>query len=200
MKKSLLTILRDKRTGTAAFRRAAHTVSGLLALETFQYITEQTKPITTPVGKTTGYYPKQHIVLVPVLRAGLALLPAFLHYFEDARVGFVGFKRDETTAEAHEYYRNIPKITSKDIVILLDPMIATGGSSIKATEAILKAGAKQESIIAVFLVSAPEGIAAFKKEFPRIKIVIGTEDERLNSKKYIVPGLGDFGDRYFGTV
>jgi uracil phosphoribosyltransferase len=200
MKQSLLTILRDKKSSTSAFRRAADTIARSLALEAAEYITEQTVRIATPVARTTGFRLKEQIVLIPILRSGLALLPSFLELFDEARVGFIGLKRDEKTAVAHEYYRNIPRIAKKDTVMVLDPMIATGGSAIETVRAILASGAKESQIITIFLIGAPEGLQRFKTAFPDIKIVIGTVDEKLNKNNYIVPGLGDFGDRYFGTV
>ncbi len=200
MKQSLLTILRNKKSTTSAFRRTTNTIARSLALEAAEHITEQKIKIATPVARTAGFRPKEQVVLIPILRSGLALLPSFLELFDEARVGFIGLKRDEETAVAHEYYRNIPRITKKDTVIVLDPMIATGGSAIETVRAILAAGAKESQIIAVFLIGAPEGLERFKTTFPDIKIVIGTVDEKLNKHNYVVPGLGDFGDRYFGTV
>lgn len=199
MKSSIYTILRDTNTSTADFRRAAEQAATLLACETLQHIEEEAIAIETPVARTTGYKPKRSIVLVPILRSGLALLPSFLHFFEDARVGFVGCRRNETTAVAEEYYRNFPKINTDDTVIILDPMLATGGSSKDAISALIESGVPEKNIIAAYLVGAPEGKSFLETSFPGMTIVVGALDQKLNDKKYIVPGLGDFGDRYFGT-
>ncbi len=200
MKQSLLTTLRDARTDTAAFRRAAHGVARLLAAEAVTHCAERTAPIETPVAPTIGYYPERQITLVPVLRAGLALLPTFMECFENARVGFAGFRRDEETAESKEYYRNLPPFSAEDQIIVLDPMLATGGSALATIEAVITAGGHAKQIIAVFVVAAPEGLQRLKERFPEVTIISAAYDEKLNDKKYIVPGLGDFGDRYFGTM
>ena len=199
MKDILITTLRDKKTSTATFRKAADDLAIHLANETMHYLEKQKISIQTPLTKTAGYKIKNKIVLVPILRAGLALLPAFLKTFEDSQVGFIGLKRDEKTYEAKLYYKNIPKISNKDNVIILDPMLATGGSLVEAIKILIAGGAKEEKIIYVGVVSAPEGLANLKKYFPKVLAIIAAHDKKLNKQKYILPGLGDFGDRYLKT-
>lgn len=199
MKDILITILRDKKTSTAKFRKAADNLATNLANETMHCLEKQKVPIQTPLIKTAGYRIKNKVILVPILRAGLALLPSFLKTFEDAGVGFIGLKRDEKTYEAKLYYKNIPKISPKDNVLILDPMLATGGSLVEAIKILINAGAREEKIFYVGVVSAPEGLANLKKYFPKVQTVIAVHDQKLNKNKYILPGLGDFGDRYFNT-
>ncbi|MEK7569236.1 MAG: uracil phosphoribosyltransferase [Patescibacteria group bacterium] len=180
--KAPLLILRDKKTTTGEFRKASNEISGILAKEVSRRLHKKEK----------------NVVIVPILRAGLALLPAFIDAFREARVGFIGLKRDEKTFKPKEYYKNIPKISKSDMVIVLDPMLATGSSAVACIEALIKAGAREESVTFVGVISAPEGLINLQKHFPRIDTVIAVHDEKLDKHKYIVPGLGDFGDRYFG--
>lgn len=177
-----LTTLRNRKATTGVFRNSAHKVALILAKEVSR---------RTPKEKK--------IILVPILRAGLALLPAFIEKFPEARVGFIGLKRDEKTFEPKAYYKNIPKISKNDRVIILDPMLATGGSAVAGARTLLGEGAREENIIFVGVISAPEGLENLQKNFPRIDVIIAAHDKKLNKKGYIVPGLGDFGDRYFGN-
>lgn len=174
------TALRNKKTKTEEFRKSAHEVAHKLAKEVSRHTT------------------KKRIILVPILRAGLALLPAFIEKFPEASVGFIGLKRNEKTLKPKAYYQNIPKISKNDTVIVLDPMIATGGSAVAGITALVKAGARKENIIFVGVISAPEGIANLQKNFPLVRILCAEYDKKLDKRGYIVPGLGDFGDRYFG--
>lgn len=199
MKDVLITTLRDKKTSTAGFRKAADDLAAHLANETMHCLEKQKISIQTPLAKTTGYKIKGEVILVPILRAGLALLPAFLKTFEDAQVGFIGLKRDEKTYEAKLYYKNIPKLSPKDNVLILDPMLATGGSLVEAIRILISAGAKEEKIFYVGVVSVPEGLANLKNNFPKVQTIIAVHDQKLNKNKYILPGIGDFGDRYFKT-
>lgn len=180
-----LITLRDKKTPTGAFRKAAREIADILAKEVSRRLCGKNK--------------EKNIVLVPVLRAGIALLPAFLEKFPEARVGFIGLKRNEKTFKTKKYYQNIPTISKSDRIIVLDPMLATGGSAVVAIGELVKAGAHEKNITFVGVISAPEGIVNLQKHFPRIDTVIAVHDEGLSKKKYIVPGLGDFGDRYFGA-
>lgn len=141
----------------------------------------------------------QGVVLVPILRSGVALLASFLEVFTAARVGFVGLKRNEKTLKARAYYKNIPPIKKNDIVIVLDPMLATGGSAVVGIRTLLKMGAREENIVFAGVIAAPLGVEKLRKNFPEITIVLGVCDKGLDTKGYIVPGVGDFGDRYFGT-
>lgn len=199
MKELLLTILRDKNTKTADFRKAADDLALILANEAAEFLPKEKIAIQTPLAKTAGYKFKNEIMLVPILRAGLALLPAFLKTFPNAKAGFIGLKRDEKTFQSKLYYKNIPKISGNDSVIILDPMLATGGSLVETIKILLDSGTKQEKIIYVGVVSAPEGLKNLKRTFPKIKTIISVHDQKLNKQKYIVPGLGDFGDRYFSS-
>lgn len=199
MREVFLTQLRNKKSSRVAFRAAALKLAHLLAQEVMSLIDAKTITVQTPLAKTTGAILKQNIILVPILRSGIALLPAFLYYFEEASVGFIGLKRDEKTAIAQEYYRNLPKIKKQDLVFLLDPMLATGGSSLDTIKILLEQGVTQENIIAVFLISAPDGIKLLQTAYPKVRLIIGVQDKALNNKKYILPGIGDFGDRFFGT-
>lgn len=199
IKEMFMTILRDKKTSRAQFRQASDRLADLLAHEAAQHLSVQKISIETPMGSTTGIELKDPIILVPILRSGITLMSAFLRYFENAKVGVVGLKRDEKTAQAHWYYENLPTLTGKEQFIILDPMIATGGTGIETLKKITKRGIPQEKILYASIICAPEGIAAIRAEFPHINMITIAIDDHLNAKKFIVPGLGDFGDRYFGT-
>lgn len=173
--------LRNRKSSTKDFRKSADEVAKALASEIAQHVA------------------KERIILVPILRAGLALLPAFIEKFPEARVGFIGLKRNEKTLKPKAYYQNIPKISKSDTVLVLDPMLATGGSAVAGITALIKAGAREENIIFVGVISAPEGIAKLQKNFSLVQILCAEYDKKLDKKGYIVPGLGDFGDRYFGN-
>lgn len=138
-----------------------------------------------------------NILIITILRAGLAMLEPAMQFFPNAPIGIAGIKRDEQTAVANEYYWNVPNIDQHTTILLLDPMLATGGSMLSVLEKIAKENPKEIRIVSV--VSAPEGIKAIHTAFPNIHIFTAAVDSHLNDKKYIVPGLGDFGDRYFGT-
>lgn len=195
-----LTMLRNKTSDIQAFRTASDRLAHSLAEEAVYHLKTKKLKIETPVGKTTGSALAEDIILLPILRSGLALLPTFLAFLPSARVGFIGLKRDEKTAIASEYYRNIPKAKKNMRVVILDPMLATGGSACDTLRALTQSGVKQSSILFVSLIAAPEGVARVKQEFPQIDLITGVVDKSLNKQKYIVPGIGDFGDRYFGTV
>ena len=199
MKETLITILRDKNTTRFDFRDATEKLAYILANETSQYLEKESKKLQTPLGEATGSYFKNKCMFVPILRSGIVLLEPFLKYFREAMVGFVGLKRDEKTAIPNLYYKNIPKIAADDNVVVLDPMIATGGSAIEALKILVEDGIQEDKIIFVAVIGSEEGVANIKKNFPNIKIIIVQVDPSLNAHKFIVPGLGDFGDRYFGT-
>ena len=199
MKNTLLTILRNKETSAKEFRKASEKLAYLLAGEIADHLSKDSISIETPISPATGTQIKDEIILVPILRSGIALLTYFMQFFERAKVGFVGLQRDEKTAIAEQYYYKVPTIKPNDNVVLLDPMIATGGSAIAALHILKKAGASEEKIYFAAIIAAQEGIDAVKKVFPKITICVAHIDQELNDKKYIVPGLGDFGDRYFGT-
>lgn len=192
-----LTILREKETSTVAFRRHAGIVSKILLIEATRHLSLTDKPIETPLAPMTGQQLADNIVVVPVLRAGLAMLFALQDFLPAASVGFIGLERDEQTAQAREYYQKLPKIFASSKIIVLDPMLATGGS-LNETVTVLK-DKKAESITFVCIVAAPEGIETIQRDHPDVSIITSAIDDELNDQKFIVPGLGDFGDRYFGT-
>lgn len=192
-----LTILRDKNTRTEEFRRHADIVSKILILEATKHMSLQEKAIETPLSSFSGKELKDEVIIVPVLRAGLAMLFATREMLPNASVGFIGLERDEKTAIAREYYKKIPKILSENIVFVVDPMLATGGSMDDTLAAVKDRGAKR--LVCVSIVSAPEGVHRVEMNHPDVPIITAAMDVRLNDKAYIVPGLGDFGDRYFGT-
>ncbi len=192
-----LTMLRDKSVRTEEFRRHSDVVSKILILEATKQMSLQDKPIETPLCSYVGKELKDEVIIVPVLRAGLAMLFAAREMLPNASVGFIGLERDEKTAIAREYYKKIPKILSTNIVFVVDPMLATGGSMDDTLRAVKERGAKR--LVAVSIVSAPAGVTRVSTNHPDVPIVTASLDEKLNELSYIVPGLGDFGDRYFGT-
>jgi uracil phosphoribosyltransferase len=153
--------------------------------------------VQTPLAPARGFRIGREVVLVPVLRAGLGMLDSILQLIPNARVGFIGLKREETTLRAQFYHKSLPKNLSRFEVILIDPMLATGGSAVAALDLLAEQGAKQVRL--VNLVAAPEGIRRVRKSYPKLPIFTAAIDRRLNNKGYILPGLGDVGDRLFGT-
>ncbi len=153
--------------------------------------------VETPLGPAAGERIATDVVIVPVLRAGLAMLDAVLELVPSARVGHIGLQRDEATAQASQYYARLPTRLEESFVLLVDPMLATGGSAVAALELLRQAGAGRPRLVCI--VAAPEGIATVERHFPEADIFTPAIDERLNAAKYIVPGLGDFGDRLYGT-
>lgn len=195
--KHKLSIMRDKNTSTYIFKQNLDEIAKLMAYEVTRNIPLKEKEIETPICKTTGYEMDQKIVLVPILRAGMGLVDGFRDIIPTAKIGHIGMYRDEETLEPIEYYAKFPKGMAESIVIVTDPMLATGGSACSAITNIKKRGAK--TILLVCLVGAPEGAARVQREHPDVDITLAAMDEGLNEKGYIVPGLGDAGDRLFGT-
>ena len=189
--------LRDKRTEPEDFRRSLAQVAALMIYEATRSLETRSVSVTTPLAKTTAQKLSRDVVLVPVLRAGLGMLNAILDLIPNARVGFIGLKRHEQTLKAAVYHKSLPENLSNFEVILIDPMLATGGSSVAALN--LLAERKARHVRMVNLVAAPEGIRYVQRFFPKVPIFTGAIDEGLNGKGYIVPGLGDAGDRLFGT-
>lgn len=200
VKDRLLTVLRDERTGIEGFRLAAERLSETLVQEASILIPSEPLPITTPMAKTTGSRVKGPVVLIAILRAGLSMVPAFQLHFPGSPIGLYGFRRNKVTALPELYYENIPPLDNNPTVLLLDPMLATGGTSAAAINSLKQKGIAEEKIIFVGILGSAAGKARLEREFPKLRIVIGAVDPELNDKKFIVPGLGDFGDRYFGTV
>jgi uracil phosphoribosyltransferase len=189
--------LRDARTAPPAFRRAANRISVLLAAEALRDVPVSPAVVTTPLGPADGHVVKTDVVVVPVLRAGLGMLDAVLELLPSARVGHIGLQRDEATAIASRYYSKLPPSVADSFVLMIDPMLATGGSAAAAIDLIKSAGAK--TIRMICIVSAPEGVKLLEARHPDVVIYTPVIDRELNAHKFIVPGLGDFGDRLYGT-
>ena len=193
----VITHLRDKTTKPATFRTLCYQISLLLAVETTRNLTTEAKPIETPLEPMTGrVLTHQPLVVVPILRAGLGMVQPFLDIFPDVSVGYIGLERDHTTAIARSYYCKLPVVTGRR-VLLVDPMLATGGSAVKAIDVVRDAGGADITLVSI--VSSPEGVAEVERHYPKLPIFTAALDRGLNAKKYIIPGLGDFGDRLYGT-
>ncbi|MBN9377523.1 MAG: uracil phosphoribosyltransferase [Chlamydiales bacterium 38-26] len=199
MKKILISILRNQNTSIDAYRQAAEQLSNLLAIESSQFLPKQHFVIQTPLAQTDGVQFENHTVLIPVLRSGLVLLPPFLHYYPKARVGFIGARRDEKTAIAELYYLKLPPLSKDTNILLLDPMIATGGTASLAIKTLIESGAEEKQITLISFISSPDGMKRLQEEYPTVGLLIAQIDEGLDPAKRIIPGLGDFGDRYFGN-
>lgn len=183
MKEHFLTILRDRTIDCPAFRAATAKLSESIASE-----------IASQIGPED-----QRIILIPILRAGLALLPPFQRIFPSAPIGILGIRRDEKTALPHLYYEKLPRLPPTDRLLLLDPMLATGGSANLALDLLKTHGAALSRTTLITIIASKEGLKAVEHRHPQVQITTVAVDEKLDFKKYIVPGLGDFGDRYFGT-
>lgn len=192
----ILTHLRDRTTKPATFRTLAYQVSLLLALEATRDLATRPQPIETPLEKATGTVLARGLVVVPILRAGLGMVQPFTDLFPDVSVGYVGFERDHATAVARRYYCKLPPLAGRR-VLCVDPMLATGGSAAQALSILKKEGATELALVCI--VSAPEGVAAVETAHPDVRIYAGALDRALDERKYILPGLGDFGDRLYGT-
>jgi uracil phosphoribosyltransferase len=193
-----LSYLRDKDTPTVHFRKLANEVTLLLTYEATKDFPTEEAEIETPLERTTvERIAGKKVAVCPVLRAGLGMLDGVLSLVSSARVGFIGLYRDEETLQPVEYYVKLPADVADRDVILLDPMLATGNSSVAAVAHVKEAGAR--SVTLVCLVAAPEGIEHLQREHPDVRIVTAAVDRGLNERGYIVPGLGDAGDRLYGT-
>ena len=193
----LLTILRKKETTPPQFRQIAERLGYLLVAEALSDMAVDEVEIETPLEPTTGIELHRPVVAVAVLRAGLGLLHSVLTLVPDAAIGFAGVQRNEETAEPMEYYNKFPQLGSARVMIL-EPMLATGGSLSWAVDKVKENGARD--IVAVCVVAAPEGVAAMEQNHPDVRIVAAALDRELNPSFYIAPGLGDMGDRLFGTL
>lgn len=198
MAQDALASLREKTTSTSDFRRLARRISLILAAEASRALPTTSVLIETPLETTTGRQLKADIVVVPVLRAGLGMVEAVLEILPHARVGHIGLQRDEQTAIASQYYKKLPPDLSRSTALIVDPMLATGGSAVAAITMLQRTGA--EDIRLICIVAAPEGIAEVERAHPGVHIYTPAIDRELNSHKSILPGLGDFGDRLYGTV
>lgn len=192
----VLTHLRDKTTKPALFRTLSYQISLLLALDATRDLATEEKAIETPLEPITGRVLARPLVVVPILRAGLGMLQPFHDIFPNVSVGYVGLERDHTTAVARSYYCKLPPLAGTRVVVV-DPMLATGGSAAQAVDVVKSAGGTE--IVFVCIVASPEGVAKMETSHPEVPIYTGALDRALNSRKYILPGLGDFGDRLYGT-
>ena len=189
--------LREKSTPPDEFRRLARRVSVLLTAEATRDLSLADAEIETPLERATVRRVASRVVAVPVLRAGLGMLDAFLELVPQAQVGYFGLERNEQTAVARRYYEKVPGDLSSAVVFLLDPMLATGGSAAMAVDGLTGLGARQVRLLSI--VAAPEGVEHLSHHVPDAAIYTAAVDRELNARKYILPGLGDFGDRLFGT-
>ncbi len=193
-----MSTIRDQHTAHRPFRATLSQIAGLMVFEVTRSFKTKPIEITTPVTTTTGHRLEGTITIVPVLRAGLGMIDGILEVMPEARVGHLGLARDEETLEPIAYLNKLPVDIDAGPVILVDPMLATGGSASAAISMLKEAGAKDISMIC--LVAAPEGVERLQKDHPGLTIYAAALDDHLNDKGYIVPGLGDAGDRMYGTV
>jgi uracil phosphoribosyltransferase len=190
-----LTRIRDRRTQPQEFRRALSELASLMLYEATRSFEVESIKVQTPLAWADGLRLKREVVLVPILRAGLGMLDSILQLLPSARVGFIGIKREEKTLEAVSYHKSLPPDLSEFEVVLIDPMLATGGSTLAALDLIRERSGRRVRMIN--LIAAPEGIRRVKKRYPDVPIFTAAIDRKLNAKAYIVPGLGDAGDRLF---
>lgn len=193
-----ISLLRDKDTDVRDFRELIYEISTLIGFEATKNLPLVKKEVETPLCKTEGSVMAKQPVLVPILRAGLGMLEPFIALLPAAKVGHIGLARNHETLEPEEYYCNLPSDMGEREVIVLDPMLATGGSGSAAIDFIKKRGAK--NIRFACIIAAPEGVRVMQENHPDVDLFVGCLDEKLNESGYIVPGLGDAGDRLFGTL
>lgn len=190
--------LRDARTPPERFRQLATRLSIVLATEALRDVPHHAHTVLTPLSPAAGRRLRADVVLVPVLRAGLGMLEGMLELVPQARVGHIGLQRDEQTAAASHYYAKLPPGLAGSFTLMIDPMLATGGSAVAALDLLTKAGARNVRLVCI--VAARDGVRTVERHYPDIEIFTPAVDEELNSRKFIVPGLGDFGDRLYGTM
>ncbi|HET8866478.1 MAG TPA: uracil phosphoribosyltransferase [Gracilimonas sp.] len=196
--KHYLSILRNKKTETAAFRRAMGSIGTILAYQALSDLPLKTQEVETPIQTTMGHKAGPEVFVIPILRAGLSLVDGIINFMPDAKVGHIGVYRDEKTHEPVNYYHNFPGGLNNAYTLVVDPMLATGGSGSHALNFLKENGA--DNIRFVSLICAPEGVERLQKDHPDVPIITAAIDEKLNKDAFIVPGLGDAGDRYFGTL
>jgi len=189
--------LRDKAARPQEFRRLLGEIASLMVYEATRDFAVKKVFVQTPLARAKGFQLEREVVLVPVLRAGLGMLDAILQLIPHARVGFIGLRREETTLQAQFYHKSFPKNLADVEVVLIDPMLATGGSAVAALDLLTEQGAANVRL--VNLVASPQGIRAVRRKYARVPIFTAAIDETLNERGFIVPGLGDAGDRLFGT-
>ena len=198
MKEHLLSLLRRSSSDLETFRRASDQLAYLLASDTIKRLWHTSISIKTPVGVATGKELRSEIMFVPILRAGLSILPSFLQLLPDALVGIIGIERDEETAMPHTYYKKFPDRLPEKAVII-DPMLATGGTALATVNLLQSLKYDLSDIFFSGIVASEAGLQALCEVLPADNITLVVVDPELNAKKYIVPGLGDYGDRYYGT-
>lgn len=193
-----IAILRDKNTPTSEFRTVVKEIAMMEGYEALKHVATTSVEIETPIEKTVQpMIVGKKLCFVPILRAGLGMVDGFTALVPTARVGHIGLYRDEVTHEPHEYYCKLPEGIEDMDVYVVDPMLATGGSAVDAIKMLKQHGAKKLHFVCI--IAAPEGVEVFEKEFPDIPLIVGALDRQLNENAYICPGLGDAGDRIFGT-
>ncbi len=195
-----LTLMRRTDTPTPLFRSLMKDIGSLLTLEASRTLPVNPVDIVTPICPAKGWAMTMPPLVVPILRAGMGMAEGVLAVMNEAEVGFVGVYRDEVTLEPVEYLVKLPPRLTERSVVMVDPMLATGHSSAHAVKVLVRAGVRPEAITFMCLVAAPEGVQALAEAFPQVRVVTAALDERLNERAYIVPGLGDAGDRLYGTV
>ena len=196
--KHKLSILRDKNTISKEFRELTSEITSLLLYQATKELTLSSYNIETPITQAIGYKIKlDNIVILPILRAGLGMVKGAQDLMPNARIGYIGMERDHKTHQPVDYYFKIPKVTDSMVFIVLDPMLATGGTMIAAIDRLKDLGAK--NIVSICIISSPEGMNEICNHHQDVKIYTGALDKKLNNNKYIVPGLGDAGDRLYGT-
>ncbi len=192
-----LAIIRDVETGHKRFRELSTEITKFLCYEALQNVRVRDVTVTTPIGDASGKKIDTDLVVVPILRAGVGMLDGILELVPTARVGFVGLYRDEETKKPVTYYERFPPQIEGGTCIVIDPMLATGGSTVAALDLLKNSGA--DNIVVICIVTCPEGLALVEAAHPDVPVYTAAIDERLDERKYIVPGLGDAGDRLFGT-
>lgn len=193
-----ITMLRSKDTADKDFRQLAYEIALLMGYEATKDLTTEDRQVETPIGPASGKTIKKQVAIIPILRAGLGMVDALLDLIPASKVGHIGLYRDHETLEPVEYYCKLPADIETRQVIVLDPMLATGGSAIAAIDLLKRKGASRIKMMNI--IAAPEGVQATQEAHPDVELFIGALDERLNEHGYIVPGLGDAGDRLFGTL
>lgn len=192
----IITQLRDRSTDPATFRTLAYRIGLLLALEATRGLATRPQTVETPLETHTGRALAQPLAVIPILRAGLGMVQPFTDLFPDVSVGYVGLERDHTTAIARSYYQKLPPLDGKRVLVV-DPMLATGGSAVQGLDLIAGTGATEIGLVCI--VASPEGVKTVEAAHPGVSIFTAALDRELNDRKYILPGLGDFGDRLYGT-